>query len=203
MNSRNQGHDFHSCLGPGRSAATAYDPVARHCGHLSGPDRRGLDGLHHKLAISLTTNRPLKVKFGMDPTAPDLHLGHRVVLKGMRRFQELGHIAQPHIGDYTARIGGPSGRNKTPAAAQRRADRCKCSDLLRAGVLILDSNSDRHELLYNGQWLSKLSFAETIKLCAQVTVAQIPPVGQYANLHARAYLSDHARLRFGHDELRR
>jgi tyrosyl-tRNA synthetase len=78
-----------------------------------GPDRRGLDGLHHKLAISLTTNRPLKVKFGMDPTAPDLHLGHRVVLKGMRRFQELGHIAQPHIGDYTARIGGPSGRNKT------------------------------------------------------------------------------------------
>jgi tRNA synthetases class I (W and Y) len=66
-----------------------------------GPDRQGFDGLHHKLARSLTDHRPLKIKFGIDPTAPDLHLGHCVVLRGMRRFQDLGHVAQPLIGDYT------------------------------------------------------------------------------------------------------
>ena len=138
-----------------------------------GPDRHGLDGLHYKLATSLTDNRPLKVKFGMDPTAPDLHLSHCVVLSGMRRFQELGHIAQPLIGDYTARIGDPSGRNKTrPPLSSEQID-ANARTYFEQVFRILNSNSDRFELLYNGHWLSKLSFAETIKLCAQVTVAQI------------------------------
>src|ERR1700721_4266207 len=66
-----------------------------------GADHHGLDGLHRKLATSLTLGRPLRVKYGMDPTAPDLHLGHCVVLRGMRRFQDLGHVAQPSIGDST------------------------------------------------------------------------------------------------------
>jgi tyrosyl-tRNA synthetase len=138
-----------------------------------GPDRHGLDGLHHKLAKSVADNRPLKVKFGMDPTAPDLHLGHCVVLNGLRRFQDLGHIAQPLIGDYTARIGDPSGRNKTRPPLSGEAIDANAQTYFDQVFRILDRNSDKLELLYNGQWLAKLSFAETIKLCAQATVAQI------------------------------
>jgi tyrosyl-tRNA synthetase len=138
-----------------------------------GPDRHGLDGLHHKLAKSLTDCRPLKVKFGMDPTAPDLHLGHCVVLNGMRRFQDLGHIAQPLIGDYTARIGDPSGRNKTRPPLSGEVIDANAQTYLDQVFRILDRDPTRLELLYNGQWLSKLSFAETIRLCARVTVAQI------------------------------
>ena len=138
-----------------------------------GPDRHGLDGLHHKLASALIDGRPLKVKFGMDPTAPDLHLGHCVVLNGMRRFQDLGHVAQPLIGDYTARIGDPSGRNKTRPPLSGEAIDANAQTYFDQVFRILDRDPKRLELLYNGQWLSRLSFAETIRLCAQVTVAQI------------------------------
>jgi tyrosyl-tRNA synthetase len=138
-----------------------------------GPDRQGLDGLHHKLANALIDRRPLKVKFGMDPTAPDLHLGHCVVLNGMRRFQDLGHVAQPLIGDYTARIGDPSGRNKTRPSLSGEAIDANAQTYFDQLFRILDRDPTRLELLCNGQWLSKLSFAETIRLCAQVTVAQI------------------------------
>jgi hypothetical protein len=113
-----------------------------------GPDRQGLDGLHHKLAKSLTDCRPLKVKFGMDPTAPDLHLGHCVVLNGMRRFQDLGHIAQPLIGDYTARIGDPSGRNKTRPPLSGEVIDANAQTYLDQVFRILDRDPTRLELLY-------------------------------------------------------
>jgi tyrosyl-tRNA synthetase len=136
-------------------------------------DKHGLDGLHYKLMDALKTGRPLKVKFGMDPTAPDLHLGHTVPMTGLRRFQDLGHIAQPLIGDYTARIGDPSGRNKTrPPLSGEDIDR-NAQTYLEQLYKILDNDGSKVELLYNGQWLKELSFADTIKLCAQATVAQI------------------------------
>ncbi|HEY6256257.1 MAG TPA: tyrosine--tRNA ligase [Xanthobacteraceae bacterium] len=138
-----------------------------------GPDEHGFDGLHYKLADAVAKKRPLKVKLGMDPTAPDLHLGHSIVLGGMRRFQDLGHIAQPLIGDYTARIGDPAGRNKTRPPLSDAAIDANASTYFDQVFQILDSNPEKLELLYNGQWLSKLTFSDTIKLCAQVTVAQI------------------------------
>ncbi len=160
-----------------------------------GPDRQGFDGLHHKLARSLTDGRPLKVKFGMDPTAPDLHLGHCVVLRGMRRFQDLGHVAQPLIGDYTARIGDPSGRNKTRPPLPSETIDANAQTYFDQVFRILDRDPDRLELLYNGQWLSTLSFAETLRLCARVTVAQILSREDFATrLSANTPISMHELL---------
>jgi len=133
----------------------------------------GPDGLFDKLVEALQAGRPLKIKLGMDPTAPDLHLGHSIPLTAMRRFQDLGHIAQPLIGDYTARIGDPAGRNKTrPPLSDEEIDR-NAQTYYAQLFKIVENNPAKLELLYNGQWLKNLSFAETIKLCAQVTVAQI------------------------------
>ena len=157
-----------------------------------GPDHHGLDGLHYKLAKSVADRRPLKIKFGMDPTAPDLHLGHCVVLDGLRRFQDLGHIAQPLIGDYTARIGDPSGRNKTRPALSGENIQANAQTYFDQMFRILDRNPDRIELLYNGRWLGKLSFAETIKLCAQVTVAQILSREDFATRLSRSHADLHA-----------
>jgi tyrosyl-tRNA synthetase len=138
-----------------------------------GADESGFDGLHYKLADAIVARRPLKLKFGMDPTAPDLHLGHSVVLRCLRRFQDLGHMAQPVIGDYTARIGDPSGRNRTRPPLSGEAIDANAKTYFDQVFRILDGDPEKLELRYNGEWLAKLSFADTIRLCAQVTVAQI------------------------------
>jgi tyrosyl-tRNA synthetase len=133
----------------------------------------GPDGLFDKLVEALQVGRPLKIKLGMDPTAPDLHLGHSIPLTAMRKFQDLGHIAQPLIGDYTARIGDPSGRNKTRPPLSGEEIDANAQTYYAQLFKIVENDSAKLELLYNGQWLKNLSFADTIKLCAQVTVAQI------------------------------
>lgn len=133
----------------------------------------GPDGLFDRLVEALQDGRPLKIKLGMDPTAPDLHLGHSVPLTAMRKFQDLGHIAQPLIGDYTARIGDPSGRNKTRPPLTGEAIDANAQTYYKQLFKIVDEAPEKVELLYNGQWLKDLSFADTIKLCAQVTAAQI------------------------------
>lgn len=133
----------------------------------------GPDGLFDKLVQALMENRPLRIKFGMDPTAPDIHLGHTVVLNAMRKFQDLGHKALPLIGNYTALIGDPSGRNATRPPLTEEQINANAATYLKQVYKVVDSDPAKCHLMWNGDWLSKLTFAETIKLASQVTVAQM------------------------------
>jgi len=117
--------------------------------------------------------RPLRVKLGLDPTAPDIHLGHTVVLRKMRQFQDFGHKAVLIIGDYTARIGDPSGANKTrPVLSPEQIESNATTYFHQAGQ-ILDTSPDRLEIRYNSQWLNKLTLAELLQLAAKKTVSQM------------------------------
>ena len=133
----------------------------------------GPDGLFDKLVLALSERRPLKVKFGMDPTAPDLHLGHALILRKLRQFQDLGHVIQPLIGDYTTRIGDPSGRNATRPPLDDAQIDANAKTYFTQVFKIVRDDPKTLDIHSNGEWLSKLSFADTIKLCAQVTVAQL------------------------------
>jgi len=124
-----------------------------------------------QLQKKLESGKKLKIKLGMDPTAPDLHLGHAVVLKKMRQFQDLGHEVIFLIGDYTARIGDPTGKKATrPPLNDEDIDR-NSKTYFDQVKKILDPEKMRIE--YNSRWLSKLSFSDTIKLCAKFTVARL------------------------------
>jgi len=115
----------------------------------------------------------MRVKLGLDPTAPDIHLGHTVVLRKMRQFQDMGHQAVLIIGDYTARIGDPSGVNKTrPILTGEQIDANAKTYFEQAGR-ILDTSEDKLEIRYNSEWLEGLSFAELIQIAAKKTVAQM------------------------------
>jgi tyrosyl-tRNA synthetase len=129
--------------------------------------------LFDKLVLALREKRPLKVKFGMDPTAPDLHLGHALILRKLREFQDLGHVIQPLIGDYTTRIGDPSGRNATRPPLDDAQIEANAKTYFAQVFKIVRDDPATLDLHYNSEWLSKLSFADTIQLCAQVTVAQL------------------------------
>lgn len=119
----------------------------------------------------LEKDRPLNIKLGMDPTAPDLHLGHAVVLSKLRQFQELGHTVTFLIGDYTTRIGDPTGRSKTRPPLTGEEIDANAKTYFQQVTKILDP--EKTIVRYNSEWLSKLSFADLIKLCGKVTVAQI------------------------------
>ena len=123
------------------------------------------------LLKKLARNKPLKIKLGMDPTAPDLHLGHAVVLSKMRQLQDLGHEIVFLIGDYTTRIGDPSGRSKTRPALTDEEITNNAKTYFEQVTKILDPV--KTIVRYNSEWLGKLDFASLIKLCAKVTVAQI------------------------------
>jgi tyrosyl-tRNA synthetase len=130
-----------------------------------------LDGLMQKLVYSIYYKKPLKIKLGVDPTSPDIHLGHTVVMQKLKQFQDFGHIAMFLIGDYTTKIGDPSGRSKTrPVISDEQIK--KNAETYKAQALKI-LNADKTELLYNSAWLSKLTFADTIKLMAKTTVSQI------------------------------
>lgn len=117
--------------------------------------------------------KPLRIKLGMDPTAPDIHLGHSVVLHKMREFQNLGHKAVLIIGDYTARVGDPSGTDKTrPMLSGEEIDKNAQTYLDQAGK-ILDLSPEKFEMRKNSEWLSKMNFAEVIKLASNMTVARM------------------------------
>ena len=124
-----------------------------------------------ELAQKLQLKKTLCVKLGADPTAPDLHLGHAVVLKKMRQFQDLGHKVIFLIGDFTARIGDPTGKSKTrpPLTEQDIAQNIKT--YFEQVGRILDLN--KTEIRYNSEWLAKLNFKDLINLSAKVTVAQL------------------------------
>ena len=123
------------------------------------------------LKKSISSKIPLNVKLGCDPSRPDLHLGHSVVLKKLRDFQDLGHTAILLIGDFTAMIGDPTGRNKTRPQLSIKEARKNADSYVNQASLILNSNSI--EIMYNGDWLSKMNFNEIINLTSKYTVAQI------------------------------
>src|SRR6201987_3798588 len=117
--------------------------------------------LRAKLEKSRTTNKPLRVKLGMDPTAPDLHLGHTVVLRKLKHFQDMGHTAIFLIGDFSAAIGDPTGRSETRPPLSREEVNANAKTYLEQVFKILDR--EKTEVRYNSEWLDKLSSAEVVK----------------------------------------
>ena len=130
-----------------------------------------IDELEKKLAKSLETGIPLQVKFGCDPSRPDLHIGHGVVLRKLRHFQDLGHEAVLLIGDFTAMIGDPTGRNKTrPQITLEETKQNAQSYIDQASVILSDKNLS---IVYNSDWLGKMDFSEVINLSSKYTVARM------------------------------
>ncbi len=126
-----------------------------------------------RLKLGVQEQRPLRVKLGMDPTAPDLHLGHAVVLRKLRTFQDFGHKAVLIVGDFTAMIGDPTGKKKTrPTLTREQVDANAATYLQQAGK-ILDTHSDRLEIRRNSEWLGAMNFADALRLAQQMTVARM------------------------------
>jgi len=128
-------------------------------------------GLEEKLAKSVRTGKPLNVKLGLDPTAPDIHLGFAVVLRKLRQFQDLGHQVIIIIGDYTALIGDPSGRSATRPMLSKEEIQENARTYVDQLTRILDR--DRTTVRFNSEWLGKLSFADIVSLTSKMTVAQV------------------------------
>lgn len=124
-----------------------------------------------KLENSIKNNKPLRIKLGADPSRPDLHIGHAVVLNKLRQFQDLGHTAILIIGDFTAMIGDPSGKSKTRPQLTIEDTKINGQSYLEQAGLVL--RPDRLEVLYNSDWLGKMTFSEVIGLSAKYTVAQL------------------------------
>ena len=123
------------------------------------------------LDAKLKLGRPLRVKLGIDVTSPDIHIGRAIPLQRMRAFQDEGHTGVLIIGDYTTRIGDPSGRSaERPVLSDEEIDR-NAKTYLEQAMVILDP--DRTEVRYNGEWLSKLSYAEVVRLARVITVARM------------------------------
>ena len=127
--------------------------------------------LAEKLKWSRETGTPLRVKYGIDPTGIDLHLGHTVPMRKMRQFQELGHQAVIIIGNYTALVGDPSGRDETRARLTAEQVEANAVDYLNQVGKVIDL--ENAEVVRNGDWFSKMNFADLLELCSKVTVAQL------------------------------
>ena len=129
------------------------------------------DDLISKLENSRESGTPLIVKLGCDPSRPDLHIGHGVVLRKLRHFQDLGHQAVLVIGDFTAMIGDPSGRNKTRPQLTLEEARTNAKSYVDQSKVILDI--DKLKILYNSEWLNLMNFSDVIKLASSTTVARM------------------------------
>ena len=129
--------------------------------------------LEKRLRHAAETRRPLRVKLGLDPTAPDIHLGHTVQLRKMRQFQDLGHRAVLIIGDYTARIGDPTGVNKTRPVLSPEEIEANARTYFDQAGKILDTSPEKLEIRHNSHWLSDLNLADVLRLAGQMTVARI------------------------------
>ena len=131
------------------------------------------EDLRAKLKRSGETGKPLRIKLGMDPTAPDVTLGHAVPLSVVRQFQEWGHQAVLIIGDYTARVGDPTGRNELrPPLEPGQIDANAKTFADQVGKILLD-DPQHLEVRYNGEWLGQMTMADVIQLLARKTVAQL------------------------------
>ena len=129
------------------------------------------DDLRKKLERAEKTGKPLRVKLGVDPTSPDIHLGHTVVVRKLKAFQDLGHTVIYLIGDFTAMIGDPSGRNVTRPPLSRDEIDVNAKTYRDQVLKLLDP--DKTEFRYNSEWMDKFDAADFIKLSARTTVKQI------------------------------
>ena len=129
------------------------------------------DELVKKIESSISDDEPLRIKCGCDPSRPDLHIGHSVVLRKLRHFQDLGHQAVLVIGDFTAMIGDPTGRNKTRPQLTIEDARDNAKTYLDQADAVL--NMDTLRVVYNSKWLNEMSFSEVIKLSSSTTVARM------------------------------
>ncbi len=132
----------------------------------------GENELRERLRAVLSGRRgPLRVKLGLDPSAPDLHLGHSLVLRKLRAFQELGHTPIFLVGDFTARIGDPSGRKKTrPALTREEVEKNAASYVEQAGRVLDVAHA---EIRWNGEWMDRMAPGDWIRLCSRYTVARL------------------------------
>lgn len=129
------------------------------------------NGLEEKLKLAEKENRSLRIKLGFDPTAPDLHLGHAVVLKKLKEFQDLGHQIVILVGSFTAQIGDPTGKNKSRQPLN--ADQVQKNAETYINQLSKIINVDKAEIVFNSDWLDHLPFSDVIQLLSKVTVAQL------------------------------
>jgi tyrosyl-tRNA synthetase len=147
-----------------KNANEQLDLLAQGCETVVTPD---------ELKRKLEQKRPLRVKLGCDPTAPDLHLGHSVVLRKLRQFQDLGHKAVLIIGDYTALVGDPTGQNKTrPMLSETDIESHARTYFEQAGK-ILDTAPDKLEIRRNSEWLAGMRLVDVLKLTSRMTVARM------------------------------
>src|SRR5688572_20615500 len=129
------------------------------------------EDLKAKLERSAKTGKPLRVKLGLDPTAPDIHIGHTVVIRKLRAFQDLGHTVIFLIGDFTGAIGDPSGRNVMRPPLSREEINANAETYKAQMFRLLDP--DKTEIRFNGEWMDKFTAADFVKLAAKTTVMQI------------------------------
>jgi tyrosyl-tRNA synthetase len=127
--------------------------------------------LERKIERSIKTHKPLNIKLGCDPSRPDLHLGHSVVLRKLRQFQDLGHNAILIVGDFTGMIGDPSGKSKTRPSLSLEETRKNGESYFEQARKILSEK--KVQMVYNSEWLGKMSFAEVIQLAGKYTVSQM------------------------------
>ncbi|MBL7958638.1 tyrosine--tRNA ligase [bacterium] len=139
--------------------------------------RRGIvdiipeDELIRKLERAIKENKPLKIKLGCDPSRPDLHIGHSVVLRKLRQFQDIGHEAILVIGDFTGMIGDPTGKNKTRPSLSLEETRHNGKSYFDQASKILDPAKTR--IVYNSEWLAPMTFADVVKMASMYTVARM------------------------------
>ena len=139
--------------------------------------------LERRLAEAAEQGRPLRVKLGLDPTAPDIHLGHTVVLQKLREFQDLGHRVVLIVGDYTARVGDPSGRSSTRPQLTGEEIDANARTYQEQAFTVLDDDPDRLEVRRNGEWLD-MRAEELFALARTTTVAQLLERDDFAKRYA-------------------
>jgi tyrosyl-tRNA synthetase len=150
-----------------------FKPVAEQLAYL----RKGVaeivpeEELKQKLANSVQTGKPLRVYLGVDPTAPDIHLGHTVVLRKLKHFQDMGHTAIFMIGDFSAMIGDPTGQSETRPPLSREQVDANAKTYLEQVYKILDR--EKTEVRYNSEWLGKMSSYDVVRLCAHYRLARM------------------------------
>ncbi|MFQ3652458.1 MAG: tyrosine--tRNA ligase, partial [Gemmataceae bacterium] len=149
-----------------RSAAEQLEMLRRGCDQIT-PEA----DFAKRLEDSVATGIPLRVKYGIDPTGIDVHLGHTVPLRKLRQFQQLGHQAVLIIGNYTALVGDPSGRDQTRARLTPEQVEANAQDYLRQVAKVIDL--ERTEVRYNGEWFSKFTFLDTMTLTSKITVQRM------------------------------
>lgn len=147
--------------------------------------RRGIDqieprdGLQKKLEQSVKTGKPLRVKYGIDPTGIDVHLGHTVPLRKLRQFQDVGHLPVLIIGNYTALVGDPSGRDETRKSLTQEQVEANAKDYLKQISRIIDIS--RAEVRFNGEWFARFSFLDVLRMMGQITMQRMLERDDFTN----------------------